>query len=101
MGSTLDILLSIGKQVRALPDVYDPLASITEIVRAEPHAPRARVLTAILRGLATDKTEFSEADVYALDHEALGLVVLLAHEVLNARYARLELLLHAAHAGRA
>lgn len=100
MGSTLDMLLSIGKQVRNLPDVYDPLASITEIVRAEPHSPRTRILIAVLRGLATDKAEFSESDIHALDHETLGLVVLLTHEVLNARYAKLELLLLAGSASR-
>jgi hypothetical protein len=92
MASTLDMLVAITAQVYDLPNVPNPLASITQIIQAEPHTPRIRVLTAILHGIATDKGEFSESDIYALDHEALALVVLLTQDVLNGRYTKQELL---------
>lgn len=80
------------QQIRDHPDIRDPLASIAQIIRAEPHTPRTRMLTAILHGIATDKDEFSESEIYSLDHEALALVVLLTQEVLNGRYTEQELL---------
>jgi hypothetical protein len=92
MTSTLDTLVAISEQVYDLPNVPNPLAAITQIISREPHTPRTRVLTAILRGLATEKGEFSESDIYALDLEALVLVAVLAQDLLNGRYAKQELL---------
>jgi len=95
MARTLDMLVAISEQVYDLPNLPNPLAAITEIISRERHTPRTRVLTAILRGLATDKGEFSESDINALDLEALILVALLAQDVLNGRYVKHELLPHA------
>ena len=92
MVTTLEMLMSIGKQVHDLPDVDDPLASITEIIRSEPQTRRAYVLTAILHGLANDREAFSESHVYALGHEVLAMVLRLTHDLLNARYSKSELL---------
>ena len=92
MASTLEMLMSIGSQVHDLPEVHDPLASITEIIRSEPQTRRASVLTAILHGLATDREAFSESHIHALGHEVLGLVVRLAHDLLSARYSKYDLL---------
>jgi hypothetical protein len=92
MASTLEMLVSIGAQVHDLPDVHDPLASITEIIRSEPQTRRAYVLTAILHGLAADREAFPESHIYALGHEVLGLVVRLAQDLLGARYSKYELL---------
>jgi len=92
MASTLEMLMSIGNQVHNLPDVYDPLASITEIIRSEPQTRRASVLTAILHGLASDREAFSESHVHALGHEVMALVVRLAHDLLSARYSKHDLL---------
>jgi hypothetical protein len=100
MASTLEMLLSIGKQIHDLPDVYDPLASIHEIIRAEPGTRRTYVLTAILHGLASDREAFAESHIYALGHEVLALVVRLTHDLLNARYSKLDLVLQAGHASR-
>ena len=92
MASTLEMLMSIGNQVHDLPDVYDPLASITEIIRSEPQTRRAYVLTAILHGLAADREAFPESHIHALGHEVLGLVVRLTQDLLSARYSKYELL---------
>ena len=92
MATTLEMLVSIGNQVHDLPDVEDPLASITEIIRSEPQTRRAYVLTAILHGLANDREAFSESHIYALGHEVLAMVLRLAHDLLNARYSKSELL---------
>lgn len=91
MVSTLEMLISIGKQLHDLPDVDDPLASITEIIRSEPETRRRYVLTAILHGLATDREAFSESHVYALGQDVLALVVRLTHDLLNARYSKYDL----------
>jgi hypothetical protein len=66
MVSTLEMLISIGRQLHDLPDVYDLLESIHEIIRAEPGTRRAHVLTAILHCLVSDREAFSESHVYAL-----------------------------------
>ena len=92
MVTTLEMLMSIGQQVHDLPDVDDPLASITEIIRSEPQTRRAYVLTAILHGLANDREAFSESHIYALGHEVLAVVMRLTHDLLNARYSKSELL---------
>lgn len=91
MASTLEMLISIGKQINDLPDVYDPLASITEIIRSEPQTRRTYVLTAILHGLASDREAFSESHIYTLGHDVLALVVRLTHDLLNARYSKHDL----------
>jgi len=72
--------------------VDDPLASITEVIRSEPQTRRAYVLTAILHGLANDREAFSESHIHALGQEVLAMVVRLTHDLLNARYAKCELL---------
>ena len=92
MVTTLEMLMSIGQQVHDLPDVDDPLASITEIIRSEPQTRRAYVLTAILHGLANDREAFPESHIYALGHEVLAMVMRLTHDLLNARYSKSELL---------
>ena len=92
MVTTLEMLMSIGQQVHDLPDVDDPLASITEVIRSEPQTRRAYVLTAILHGLADDREAFSESHIHALGHEVLAMVVRLTHDLLNARYSKFELL---------
>ena len=91
MVSTLEMLLSVGNQMNELPDVDDPLASITEIIRSEPQTRRAYVLTAILHGLAADRKAFAESHIYALGHEVLAVVVRLAHDLLSARYSKFDL----------
>ena len=80
--------MSIGSQIHDLPDVDDPLASISEVIRSEPQTQRAYVLTAILHGLAGDREAFSESHIYALGQEVLAMVVRLAHDLLAARYAK-------------
>ena len=95
MASTLEMLISIGRQINDLPDVYDPLASIHELMRAEPDTRRTYVLTAILHGLASDREAFSESHIYSLGQEVLALVVRLTHDLLNARYSKYELLRYA------
>ena len=95
MASTLEMLISIGRQLHDLPDVYDPLASIHEIMKSEPGTRRTYVLTAILHGLASDREAFSESHIYALGHEVLALVIRLTHDLLNARYSKYELLQYA------
>lgn len=85
MVPTLDALVAISAQAYDLPSVPNPLAALTEIISRERHTPRTRALTAILRNLATDKGEFSEPDIYALDLEALVLLALLAQELVNGR----------------
>ena len=100
MASTLDMLVTISAQVHDLPHVANPLAAIAQIIHKERHTPRSRVLTAILYGLATEKGALAESDIYALDHEALGLVVLLTQDVINERCTKLELLLQAGSAVR-
>lgn len=92
MASPLDMLVAISAQAYDLPNVPNPLAAIAEIISRERHTPRTRVLTEILRGLATDEGEFCESDIYALDLESLVLVAVLAQDVLNGRYAKQELL---------
>lgn len=92
MATTLEMLMSIGSQVHDLPEVDDPLASITEVIRSEPQTRRAYVLTAILHGLAHDREAFSESHIYALGQEVLAMVVRLTHDLLNARYSKCELL---------
>ena len=92
MATTLEMLVSIGSQVHDLPDVEDPLASITEIIRSERQTRRAYVLTAILHSLANDREAFSESHIYALGNEVLAMVVRLTHDVLNARYSKSDLL---------
>ena len=91
MASTLEMLVSIGRQMPDLPDVYDPLESIHEIIRSEPGTRHTYVLTAILHGLASDREAFAESHIYTLSQEILALVVRLTHDVLNARYAKHEL----------
>lgn len=92
MARTLDMLVAISSQVYDLPNIPNPLAAINQIINRERYTPRTRVLSSILRGLATDKGEFSESDIYALDLEALILVAVLAQDVLSGRYAKQELL---------
>ena len=92
MATTLEMIMSIGSQVQDLPEVDDPLASITEVIRSEPQTRRAYVLTAILHGLANDREAFSESHIHALGQEVLGMVVRLTHDLLAARYAKCELL---------
>ena len=92
MVSTVQMLVSIGKQLPELPDVYDPLASIHEIIRAEKGSNRSRVLTVILHGLATDREALAESHLYSLGQDALALVVRLTHDVLSARYSKIDLL---------
>ena len=91
MVSTLEMLISIGRQLHELPDVDDPLASIHEIMRSEPDTRRTYVLTAILHGLASDREAFAESHIYALGQEALALVVRLTHDLLSARYSKHDL----------
>ena len=95
MTSTLEMLIAIGKHMHDLPDVYDPLGSITEIIRSEPHTSRTRVLTAILHGLASDSESVSESHLYILSQDVLALVVRLAYDVLSARYSKHDLLHYA------
>ena len=92
MATTLEMLISIGSQVHDLPDVDDPLASITEIIRSEPQTRRASVLTVILHCLANDLEAFSESHIYALGQDVLAMVVRLAHDLLSARYSKFDLL---------
>ena len=92
MARILDTLVTISSQVYDLPDIPNPLAAITRIIDRERYTPRSRVLSEVLRGLTTDKGEFSESDIYALDLEALLLVAALAQDVLNGRYERKELM---------
>ena len=93
MATTLEMLVSIGHQFHDLPDVEDPLAAITEIIRSERQTRRAYVLTAILHSLAHDREAFSESHIYALGNEVLGMVVRLTHDLLSARYCKSDLLL--------
>ena len=90
MARILDTLVAISSQVYDLPDIPNPLAAINRIIDTERHTPRSRALSQILRGLTTDKGEFSESDIYALDLEALILVAALAQDVLNGRYERAQ-----------
>ena len=92
MARILDTLVAISSQVYDLPDIPNPLAAITHIIDNERHTARSRVLSEILRGLTTDKGEFSESDIYALDLESLILVAALAQDVLKGRYERRELM---------
>jgi hypothetical protein len=101
MASPLDMLVAISAQVRDRPNVANPLAAIAQIIRRERNTSRARILAAILHGIATEKGAFSESDILDLDLEALGLVVLLTQDVVNGRHSKLDLLLRAGHAPQA